>query len=439
MAKRQVKPDRAILLRDGVYHLNQRTPRAVLQLYPDEPPHTRRSLETSSIHEARERRDRMLADMEARWEKMLSGDPVARDLQIEADWHRARGTSPLWKHSPPGVADRLVEELETLADGLGIRERLEARATKAEALAELRRHPEGARLLNGLDTAAGRLSWSAAGEEFLKAGTVKEGTAAHYRNVWAMADRLNLARPQVITRRQAREYLEKRRDEGLSASSLNSIRSAMTKVMKKLYPDADDEDSHARRAVWKGHEVKPRADKAPVQKKAITAAQLSKVLPGMHWSVSVATKLACYSGLRMGELYTADWDFDARLIHVPKGKTKAAERDVPLHPHIEADARRWASDKTRYAKATLRDAFSKRKRALELPKSVSFHSTRHAFVSALARAGVEKELRERIVGHEAKDVNARYTHYEAEDFRPYVEKVDWSGERPYPWTGHHAP
>lgn len=438
MAKRQAKPDRAILLRDGVYHLNQRTPRAILQLYPDEPPHTRRSLETSSIHEARERRDKMLADMEARWGRMLSGDPVARDLQIEADWHKARGTNTDGWYAPPGVADRIAAELEALAESLGLRERLELKATEAKALEELRRHPEGARLLNARDTAGGRLSWSAAGEEFLKAGTVREGTATHYRNVWAMADRLNLARPQVITRRQALEYLERRRDEGLSASSLNSIRSAMTKVMRKLYPDTHEEGSHARREVWKGHEVQPRADKRPVRKKAITAAQLAKVLTGMHWSVSVATKLACYSGLRMGELYSATWDFDARMIRVPEGKTEAAERDVPLHPHIEADARRWVSDKTRYAKATLRDTFSKRKRALELPKNVSFHSTRHAFVSAMARAGVEMEIRERIVGHEVKDVNARYTHYAAEDFRPFVEKVDWSGERPYPWTGKTA-
>lgn len=434
MAKRQPELDRALLLRDGVYHLNRRTPKPVLQLYPEEPEHVRVSLDTSSIYEARERRDRLMAELDARWAAMLAGDPIAAEIKAEAAWREKEGLGRTADLPWPGVSEKLEEQLKALADQLGLREELEAPDTQDSAWRALRRHPVGARLTDLIDTAAGRLTWSEAGELFLAEGTVRESTAAHYRNVWATADRLSLTRPDLITRRQAREYLERRRDDGLTHSSLNSIRGAMTNVMEKLYPDTDDDQDRLRRQLWKGHKVPPKVDKKGTRKRPIEPHELATVLEGMHWSVSVATKLACYSGLRMGELYTATWDLKARVIRVPEGKTKASERTIPLHPHIQAEAERWVSDDTRYTKATLRDAFSKRKRALGLPKAISFHSTRHAFNTALARAGVTKEIRELLLGHEITDTNSVYTHLTLEDLRGHLERVDWTSATPHPWN-----
>ena len=55
--------------------------------------------------------------------------------------------------------------------------------------------------------------------------------------------------------------------------------------------------------------------------------------------------------------------------------------------------------------------------------SLSFHSLRHSFNSALANAGVSQEIRQKLTGHATAAMNARYTHYEVEPLRTAVEKL----------------
>ena len=55
--------------------------------------------------------------------------------------------------------------------------------------------------------------------------------------------------------------------------------------------------------------------------------------------------------------------------------------------------------------------------------SLSFHSLRHSFNSAMANAGVSQELRQRLTGHASKAVNDRYTHTDLETLRKAVGTV----------------
>lgn len=52
--------------------------------------------------------------------------------------------------------------------------------------------------------------------------------------------------------------------------------------------------------------------------------------------------------------------------------------------------------------------------------SLSFHSLRHTFVSALANAGVPAELRQKLSGHADERSHATYTHHEMESLRGAV-------------------
>ena len=52
--------------------------------------------------------------------------------------------------------------------------------------------------------------------------------------------------------------------------------------------------------------------------------------------------------------------------------------------------------------------------------SLSFHSLRHSFNSALANAGVAQELRQKLTGHASKAMNAKYTHHEIDALRGAV-------------------
>ena len=55
--------------------------------------------------------------------------------------------------------------------------------------------------------------------------------------------------------------------------------------------------------------------------------------------------------------------------------------------------------------------------------SLSFHSLRHSFVSALANAGVSQELRRKLSGHADERSHARYTHHEMETLRGAIGKL----------------
>jgi integrase len=52
--------------------------------------------------------------------------------------------------------------------------------------------------------------------------------------------------------------------------------------------------------------------------------------------------------------------------------------------------------------------------------SLSFHSLRHSFNSAMANAGVSQEIRQKLTGHVSAEVNAHYTHHELEPLRAAI-------------------
>ena len=55
--------------------------------------------------------------------------------------------------------------------------------------------------------------------------------------------------------------------------------------------------------------------------------------------------------------------------------------------------------------------------------SLSFHSLRHSFNSAMANAGVSSELRQKLTGHASAKMNAQYTHHELEELRAAVSVI----------------
>jgi len=128
---------------------------------------------------------------------------------------------------------------------------------------------------------------------------------------------------------------------------------------------------------------------------------------------------------------------------------------VPIHPHFRA----WLEKQTRGigkapvfptlagksggGKSGLSMAF---KRIMERAKikgrllreasgagrsqsSLSFHSLRHSFNSAMANAGVSSEIRQKLTGHASAKMNAQYTHRELEELRAAVSVIPCIGDR----------
>lgn len=57
-------------------------------------------------------------------------------------------------------------------------------------------------------------------------------------------------------------------------------------------------------------------------------------------------------------------------------------------------------------------------------EKLTVRQLRHTFATWLARSGVAREIRQRLMGHSTREVHDRYTHYDVESLRPYAEVID---------------
>jgi integrase len=56
-------------------------------------------------------------------------------------------------------------------------------------------------------------------------------------------------------------------------------------------------------------------------------------------------------------------------------------------------------------------------------RTLSFHSLRHSFNSALANAGISQEIRQKLSGHASPEMNKRYTHHELTPLRAAIVAI----------------
>ncbi len=186
----------------------------------------------------------------------------------------------------------------------------------------------------------------------------------------------------------------------------------------------------------------------PEQVKALLAAAKG------DWRGAILT--GYFTGLRCGDVANLHWesvDMDARVLRVRTGKTKA-KVVIPIHDELS----RWLRAQTRgIAKAPVfpslagkgtggRHGLSGLFRAVmdtagvkgrilrgadgkgRKTSTLTFHSLRHSFISALANAGVAEEIRKRLCGHAHGGVHGDYTHHEIATLRAAVEKLPSIGK-----------
>lgn len=148
-------------------------------------------------------------------------------------------------------------------------------------------------------------------------------------------------------------------------------------------------------------------------------------------NVALAIKMAAYSGMRLGEITSLKIEhiekigkgrvFD--LMNAGRRKTAASYRKVPIHPTLWEEIRSAIksrrsheyilpdepSDKYGNRSAALSKRIARIINQVTDDPAAREHSFRHALISKLAEAGVRKEWRMAIVGHEGSDVHDQYT------------------------------
>src|SRR5262249_11046513 len=161
------------------------------------------------------------------------------------------------------------------------------------------------------------------------------------------------------------------------------------------------------------------------------------------------TLFAYYTGARLRDVANMRWsaiDLTAKLINFTPGKTKK-EVTIPLHTDLEQHLLRspgigkafvfpslaerntggkngLSSQFTRVmAQAGIEGKITRHTAKGRANSSLSFHSLRHSFNSAMANAGVAEEVRMKLAGHSTREVHAKYTHHELEPLRAAIAAI----------------
>ena len=196
--------------------------------------------------------------------------------------------------------------------------------------------------------------------------------------------------------------------------------------------------------------VEPLRDDADAEKDVFTPEQVRALIAAAEGDWKGAILAGFFTGLRLRDVTELRWeavDFKTGLLRVKTRKTGAVVV-LPLHPELAA----WLREQTRgIGKAPVfpdlagrtgggKSGLSMKFRGImeragvagrvlrqraensagRTQSSLSFHSLRHSFNSALANAGVAQELRQKLTGHASAAMNAKYTHHELDALRAAV-------------------
>lgn len=146
---------------------------------------------------------------------------------------------------------------------------------------------------------------------------------------------------------------------------------------------------------------------------------------------------ALATGLRESNVmfFRSEWQ-DGTVAVIPAHKTKTAvPYGIPLNQAARAILKRRQEGPVRHLEYVFTDqgkpwytvkALRALKRACEASSVpyIHFHGLRHTTNTWLAKAGVPREIRMRLLGHTTGDVHDGYTHLNVEDLRPFSERLD---------------
>jgi integrase len=269
-------------------------------------------------------------------------------------------------------------------------------------------------------------------------------------HVGVKADRLL----REITPADIRSWRDALKRKGLSAPTVNGAITVLRMPFKSAHDLGYIEINPCMKA-----SVRPLKDEARnVSKDVFTPEQIAALLqaaPSEDWRGMIM--LAYFTGLRLRDCSELRWNnvnLDKGIITVTTRKTKK-DVTVPIHPQFAA----WLDSQTRgIGKAPVFPSLAGKsgsgttglsmtfKHIMERAgikgrllreatgegrsqSSLSFHSLRHSFNSALANAGVAQELRQKLTGHASAEMNAQYTHHELESLRAAASVIPSIGSK----------
>jgi len=251
-----------------------------------------------------------------------------------------------------------------------------------------------------------------------------------------------------ITPTDIRSWRDALKRKGLAAPTVNDA----IKTLRMPFKAAHDAGYIEINPCTKNSVRPVRDDARNVEKDVFTPEQIAALIeatPNEDWKGAILC--GYYTGMRLRDVADLQWNAinsEEQKIIVTTRKTRK-DVTVPIHPQFAS----WLQEQTRgIAKAPVFPRLAGKsgagksglsmqfKRIMERAKikgrllreangagrsqsSLSFHSLRHSFNSAMANAGVSSEVRQKLTGHSSAKMNAQYTHHELEELRSAVSVI----------------
>ena len=189
-----------------------------------------------------------------------------------------------------------------------------------------------------------------------------------------------------------------------------------------------------------------------------TAEQIGALIDTAEADWKAAILFAYLTGARLGDVANMRWhaiDLAGKTVTFTPGKTKKKKKRVtiPLHEELEREllqapgianaflfptlagtgtggksglSRQFADI---MARAGIAGTVTRHTEGGRANCSLSFHSLRHSFNSAMANAGVSQEVRMKLTGHASAKMNEGYTHHELAPLRAAINSIGGLGGR----------
>jgi integrase len=283
-------------------------------------------------------------------------------------------------------------------------------------------------------------------ERWLKgeAGAVASTTLEKYTSILSDFLRFLGTRAHVsieaITTDDILRYRDRLLEEGRAPRTVNIT---VRKILKRPFQAAVTEGYLQRNPVASIRHMRD----VVVEKGVFTPEQIRLLVDTAEGDWKGLVLAGYYTGARLGDLARLIWsqvDLQERSICFTQKKT-GAKIKVPIHPEFEDylllrsvpdDGRKPLFPQLYHLRGSGKTGLSSSFRRLmeragieagvareklgaagRSVSSLSFHSLRHSFTSALANAGVPAELRQKLTGHADAKSHAAYTHHEFETIR----------------------
>jgi len=185
------------------------------------------------------------------------------------------------------------------------------------------------------------------------------------------------------------------------------------------------------------------------ERSTFSAEQVAQLVNAAQGDWKGAILCAYYTGARLRDVANLRWnevDLKKQAIRFTPSKTKKPVT-IPLHPELETHLLKSPgvgkaflfpslAEKGTGGKCGLSGQFAEIMERAGIAGvitrhtaqgrancSLSFHSLRHSFNSALANAGVAQEVRQKLTGHASAEMNDAYTHHDLQTLREAVAKL----------------